>query len=74
MLNEIMTKVRTSDPVKGVWTVDGKDSVNVWCDASNIALGVVITVDRMVIEDASWIRKKEDPLHINAAELESAIK
>ncbi len=74
MLNEIMTKVRTSDPVKGVWTVDGKDSVNVWCDASNIALGVVITVDGMVIEDASWIRKKEDPLHINAAELESTIK
>ena len=32
------------DPAKGDWLVDSEASVNVWVDASSIAVGVVLEV------------------------------
>ena len=45
--------------------------MTVWTDASSLAMGVVIQVNNDVVEDASWLRKKSDSLHINVAELEA---
>ena len=39
-----------------------------------IDLGVVLQKDGVVVEDAAWLRKKEDNTHINVAELEAVVK
>lgn len=64
------------DPVKGRWTVPRKCTRSgvVWCDSSNIAMGVLLEIEGKGIEDAAWLRKKGDVNHINVAELESIIK
>lgn len=49
------------------------DEARVWVDASSLALGVVIEVNRCMIEDASWL-DAEDSSHINMAELDAVIK
>ena len=46
-------------------------NVTVWTDASSLALGVAIQVDDALVEDASWLRKQSDHLHINVSELEA---
>ena len=50
------------DPALGRWQVPSdKDVENViWCDASDIGLGVVVEVDGPVIEDRSWLRPARD--------------
>ena len=45
-----------------------------WCDASSIATAVVLQSGDEVLEDAAWLRKKNDHTHINVAELEAAVK
>ena len=47
---------------------------NVWCDASLIGLVVVLQMEGVVVENAAWLRKKEDNTHINVAELEAVVK
>jgi len=74
VLGEIQTKMKLSDPVRGIWEVQKEADFKVWCDASSLAIGVVLTMNGKPIEDACWLRKDDDALHINAAELESAIK
>ena len=49
-------------------------SGKVWCDASNIAYGVVLEADGAVVEDQSWLRPADDKRHINVAELDAVIK
>ena len=62
------------DPVKGSWLVPTNGTTVVWTDASNIALGVALSVDGHVIEDAAWLRKPNDTAHINISELDAAIR
>ena len=50
------------------------DSIVVWCDASNLAMGVVLEIDGNVIEDGTWMRPVDDKRHINVVELEAALK
>ena len=50
------------------------DKGKVWCDASDVALGVVVEIGDTVAEDAAWMRKKDDYSHINVAELEAVLK
>ena len=50
------------------------DGCEVWCDASSLALGVVLAVNGTTVEDAAWLRKKDDHNHINVAELEAVLK
>ena len=45
-----------------------------WCDVSKLALGVVLEVDGLCVEDAAWMRKKDDHRHINVAELNAVLK
>ncbi|GFO30150.1 Pol polyprotein [Plakobranchus ocellatus] len=66
--------VQKEDPVRGKWNVPSEAKGVVWCDASNLALGVVIDIGGVTAEDATWLRKKDDYNHINVAELESALK
>ena len=46
----------------------------VWCHASNIAKGVVLEIDNVEVEVATWLRKKDDFGHINIAELDVVLK
>jgi len=79
---ETMDKVRQvserllsgEDPVKGKWLAREGGKMTVWTDASNLALGVVITIDDVVVEDAAWLRKTGDSSHINLSELDAAIR
>ena len=73
LLEDLLQKVKENDPVGGVWSVSGTDG-RVWYDASSLALGCAFEVDGTIVEDASWLRKKEDGAHINMAELDSVVK
>ena len=63
-----------SDPVGGVWVVPAVETCTVWCDASSLATGVVLEIGVSVVEDAAWLRKKHDAVHINVAELNATIQ
>ncbi|XP_065675760.1 uncharacterized protein LOC136091968 [Hydra vulgaris] len=70
-LNERLTK---EDPVHGSWNVKNISEATVWCDASSLAVGIVLEVAGEIVEDCSWLRKQDDTAHINLAELEAVIK
>jgi transposase InsO family protein len=74
MAREMQQQVQADDPVRGVWTVPKIRSGRVWCDASSLAIGVVLEIGARVVEDASWLRKVDDAAHINLAELEGILK
>lgn len=74
MLEEVTLRVAACDPVRGIWVVPSGEAGVVWCDASTLAIGVVIEKEDIVIEDASWLRKPNDSAHINLAELEAVLK
>ena len=52
--------------------VEGNEA-KVWVDASSLASGVAVEIGGHIVEDASWLRKK-DSCHINLDELDAAIK
>ena len=58
-MKEIVEEVRKNDPVKGMWRVPKSDTGTIWCDASDLAMGVVLEIGGTEVEDASWMRKKE---------------
>ena len=70
-LVEVRNRIRSDDPVKGAWTVPHQDSGIVWCDASNIAMGAMLEIGGVMVEDRAWLRKANDFNHINVAELDS---
>ena len=74
--HELQERVLSSDPAKGEWRVSSTNegSWTVFCDASDIATGVVLQMDSKVIEDAAWLRAPKDKKHINIAELDATIK
>ena len=77
MLEEILQRVRQTDPVRGKWSPGSSDSwhqVRIWCDASSLAQGVALEIDGSVVEDAAWLRGERDCEHVNVAELEAVIK
>ena len=71
LVTELLQEVRLEDPVKGFWHVDRNAPVVIWTDASSVAMGVVVEVGNVIVEDACWLRKATDCLHINVAELEA---
>ncbi|XP_067944958.1 uncharacterized protein [Watersipora subatra] len=74
MLDETLNRVTRHDPVQGKWSVNRYECCKVWCDASSIAIGVCIEMEGSIVEDASWLRKIDDSMHINVAELEAVLK
>ena len=73
-MSEIVNKVNENNPTKGVWQAKTGSTMKIWCDASSLALGVVVEIGGDVVEDASWLRKKDDGAHINVAELDAVVK
>ncbi len=74
MIKEVLNRVRCNDPVHGRWRVRETTAGRVWCDASNLALGVAVEIDGCVVEDATCLRKPSDIGHINVAELDAVLK
>ena len=71
---EIVNEMKSND-VGGKWTANINGLNSVWCDASQIAMAIVVEdSDGSIIEDGSWLRKTNDPMHINLAELEAVLK
>ena len=58
MLIETFNRLKLEDPMKGTWLVSNSRNGTVWCDASSIALGVVMEIDGNLVEDTAWLRKK----------------
>ena len=73
MVKETIARVKQDDPVKGDWCVQG-DELNVWVDASSLAIGVLLEKDGAAVEDACWLRPMNDAAHINLAELDAVMK
>ena len=48
------------DPVKRTRLVASNGKTVIWTDASNVALGIVLTSNDQIIEDAAWLRKLND--------------
>jgi len=74
LIREIDVRLKVSDPVGGMWEVDPKAPITVWTDSSSLAYGVYLEVEGQVVEDAAWLRPKDDATHINRSELDAAIK
>ena len=74
MLSDLGMRIKREDSVGGSWSVKNTVENVIWCDASSIALGVVLQVGGNVVEDAAWLRKKDDHSHINLAELDAVLK
>lgn len=74
MLLEMIQRAEADDPATGHWTVPQSAVGKVWCDASSLALGVCLDIGGHAVEDASWLRKRNDGAHINVAELEAVLK
>lgn len=74
ILKLIKKELALGDPVQGVWNFSGKGNVKLWCDASSFAMGVLVEVDEVILEDAAWLRPKNDNKHINNVELEAVLK
>lgn len=72
---EIAERLKTGDdPVKGKWLAPSDGNSVIWTDASNLAMGVVLTINGNVVEDAAWLRREKDAAHINISELDAAIR
>ena len=73
MVVETITRVKKNDPTRGYWCVQGK-VMNVWVDASSLAIRVLLEKNGAVIEDACWVQPMNDAVHINLAELDVVLK
>ena len=59
----MIERVKVDDPVRGNKGI-------VWCNTSNLALGMALEISGRIVEDTAWIRKKGDLGHI----IESCVK
>lgn len=66
--------INEGDPVGGSWLVQAQAPMKVWVDASSLALGVVLEVEGDLVEDAAWLRPRDDSAHINRCELDAVIR
>ena len=57
-MKEVIERVKLDDPVRSPCRVPKRNKGTVWCDASNLALGVALKIGGRIVEDAAWIRKK----------------
>ena len=73
MLCETKAMLTKEDPVGGLWSVSHTDKGVIWCDASSLAVGVIVEIDEVMVEDGCWLRK-DDGNHINVAELEAVVR
>ena len=70
----ILERIGNDDPVKGRWDVPDEHSGTVWCDASSLATAAVLEIGGRIVEDAAWLRKKDESGHINLSDALSTKK
>ena len=59
MISETVDSVRRNDPAHGDGCVD-RPELNVWVDASSLAIGEALERHETVLEDACWLRPEND--------------
>ena len=74
LVEDLWKRLQSDDPVGGDWAVKDPSVALVWCDASNLATGVCLEMDGSIVKDACWLRKQQDVMHINLAELDAGLK
>ena len=74
MMKDTDRRLRSHDPAQGCWIVHPTAPITIWADASSLAFGVALEIDGNIVEDASWLRPKEDSAHINICELDAVIR
>ena len=63
MMSKTIESVQQDDPACGDWCVDNKE-LNVWVNASSLAIGVALEWCETVLEDASWLQPEANvPTH-----------
>ena len=72
VLEEVLKRVVGNDPARGEWEVRG-DEGKVWVDASSLALGALVQIEGVTVEDATRLRKERSEVHINMAELDAVL-
>ena len=55
MVSETVHSVQRDDPAHGNWCAEGQE-LNVWVNASFLAIGVALERHEAVLEDACWLR------------------
>ena len=73
MVAEALDSVQRDDPVCGDWSVGGQE-LNVWVDASSLAIRVALERHETVLGNACWLRPENDTQHINIVELDAVLK
>ena len=73
MVSETVRSVQRDDPAHGDWCAEGQE-LNVWVDASSLAIGVALERYEAVLKDACWLGPENDAQHINLAELDAVLK
>ncbi|KAF4685365.1 hypothetical protein FOZ60_006628 [Perkinsus olseni] len=64
--DDVVKRLQVDDPVRGVWSppsLSSNPTFSLYCDASSLAVGVVITVDKgdgniVPLEDSCWLVAK----------------
>ena len=69
-------KVHMDDPVHGAGfvNVNGNLECTVWCEASDLAMGVALEVDDNIVEECCWLQKHQDKKHINIVDVKMVVK
>ena len=73
MMFKAIESVQQDDPARGDWCVVSK-KLNVWVDASSLAIGVAFEWHETVLEDACWLRPEANTKHINLPKLDAILK
>lgn len=74
MMQDVLERMKAEGSMWGSWNVLGTKNGVVWGDASSIAMGVIREVRSVEVEDAAWLRKKDDCSHTNVAELDAEME
>ena len=72
--DEILAELKRENSKTGTWHVSKTRTGVVWCDASSIAIGTVMEISGLVVEDAAWLQRKDNYNHISVAELKAVLK
>lgn len=73
MMQEVLEGVQAQEKARGGWHVSDTKKGVVWRNTSNIALRVILEIG-VEVEDAIWLKKKDDYNHINVAKLDAVLR
>ena len=72
-MEEVLARVTRDDPVRGNWSVSGKD-LNACVDVSSLATSVVLERHGDILENAWCLCLTNNAQHINLAEFDATVK